>query len=206
MFMTDRSVKDTIRGMRNANKFQFILFLPVTFDSGLRLMITNPRDLMTVEEYNKAVDIYADSLYRFVLKNLKDEDMSGDIVQDTFEKLWRKLEGVSSLKVKTYLFTSAYHTMIDYIRKEKRYSGIDPADLMEHSSSSHYSDLGEVLEKAVSNLPEDQKAVVMLRDYEGYSYREIADITGLSESQVKVYIYRARIYLKNYIGSLEQVI
>ncbi len=161
---------------------------------------------MTVEEYNKAVDTYADGLYRFVLKNLKDEDMSGDIVQDTFEKLWMKLEGVSSLKVKTYLFTSAYHTMIDYIRKEKRYSGTDPADLMEYSSAGHYSDLAEVLEKAVSNLPEDQKAVVMLRDYEGYSYREIADITGLSESQVKVYIYRARVYLKNYIGSMEQVI
>ena len=161
---------------------------------------------MTVEEYNKAVDTYADGLYRFVLKNLKDEHMSEDIVQDTFEKLWMKLEGVSSLKVKTYLFTSAYHTMIDYIRKEKRYAGIDPAELMEHSHSGHYSDLGEVLEKAVDKLPEDQKAVVMLRDYEGYSYREIADITGLSESQVKVYIYRARIYLKNYIGSLEQVI
>jgi RNA polymerase sigma-70 factor (ECF subfamily) len=117
-----------------------------------------------------------------------------------------KLEGVSSLKVKTYLFTSAYHTMIDYIRKEKRYSGTDPADLTEYSSAGHYSDLAEVLEKAVSNLPEDQKAVVMLRDYEGYSYREIADITGLSESQVKVYIYRARVYLKNYIGSMEQVI
>ena len=113
---------------------------------------------------------------------------------------------VSSLKVKTYLFTSAYHTMIDYIRKEKRYAGVDPSELTERSHSDQYSDLGEVLERAVDNLPEDQKAVVMLRDYEGYSYREIAEITGLSESQVKVYIYRARVYLKNYIGSLEQVI
>jgi RNA polymerase sigma factor (sigma-70 family) len=169
-------------------------------------MNTNTRDLMTVEEYNRAVDTYADKLYRFVLKNLKNEHMSGDIVQDTFEKLWMKLEGVSSLKVKSYLFTSAYHTMIDYIRKEKRYAELDPAEMAEHSHSGQYSDLEEVLENAVGNLPEDQKAVVMLRDYEGYSYREIADITGLSESQVKVYIYRARIYLKNYIGSLEQVI
>jgi len=48
--------------------------------------------------------------------------------------------------------------------------------------------------------------VVMLRDYEGYSYGEISDITGLTETQVKVYIYRARVYLKNYIGSMEQVI
>jgi RNA polymerase sigma factor (sigma-70 family) len=161
---------------------------------------------MTVEEYNKAVDKYADNLYRFVLKNLKDDHMSNDIVQDTFEKLWVKLENVSGLKVKTYLFTSAYHTMIDYIRKERKYRDVDLTNAYEPSHSSHYSDLSEILEQAVENLPEDQKAVVMLRDYEGYSYREIAEITDLSETQVKVYIYRARVFLKNYIGSMEKVI
>ena len=161
---------------------------------------------MTVEEYNKAVDAYADNLFRFVVKNLKNDAMAADVVQDTFEKLWIKLEDVSGLKVKTYLFTSAYHTMIDYIRKEKRYSDTDPVTLNEANESKQYSDLAEILDKAVQNLPEDQKAVLMLRDYEGYSYREIAEITKLSESQVKVYIYRARVYLKNYIGSMEQVI
>ncbi|MCK5136682.1 MAG: RNA polymerase sigma factor [Bacteroidales bacterium] len=161
---------------------------------------------MTVEEYNKAVDTYADNLYRFVLKNLKDEHMARDIIQDTYEKLWVKLEDVSALKVKSYLFTSAYHAMIDYIRKEKRYSDVDLVSVNEPSHTRQYSDLGEVLERAVENLPDDQKAVVMLRDYEGYSYREIAEISGLSESQVKVYIYRARVYLKNFIGSMEQVI
>lgn len=152
------------------------------------------------------MDAYADNLYRFVLKNLKNDAMSSDIIQDTFEKLWMKLEEVNALKVKSYLFTSAYHTMIDYIRKEKRYIDAEPADMYELSSSDQYSDLGEVLERAVQNLPEDQRSVVMLRDYEGYSYREIAEITGLSESQVKVYIYRARVYLKAYIGSMEKVI
>ena len=161
---------------------------------------------MTVGEYNKAVDVYADNLYRFILKNLKDAAMAEDIIQDTFEKLWMKLEEVSALKVKSYLFTSAYHTMIDYIRKEKRNKHVDPATLYEGSDTNHYSDLGEVLERAVQNLPADQKAVVMLRDYEGYSYKEIAEITGLNESQVKVYIYRARVYLKAYIGSMEKVI
>jgi RNA polymerase sigma factor (sigma-70 family) len=161
---------------------------------------------MTVEEYNRAVDNHADNLYRFVLKNLGDEHFSMDIVQETFEKLWVKLESVSSLKVKTYLFTAAYHTMIDYIRKRKRYSGEEPENREEIADASYYTDLQEVLERAVANLPEDQKAVVMLRDYEGYSYREISEITGLNESQVKVYIYRARVYLKNYIGSMEKVI
>ena len=166
----------------------------------------NQNEFMTVGEYNKAVDVYADNLYRFILKNLKDATMTEDIIQDTFEKLWMKLEDVSSIKVKSYLFTSAYHTMIDYIRKEKRNITVDPSTLFEESGTDHYSDLGEVLERAVQNLPADQKAVVMLRDYEGYSYKEISEITGLSESQVKVYIYRARVYLKGYIGSMEKVI
>jgi RNA polymerase sigma-70 factor (ECF subfamily) len=48
--------------------------------------------------------------------------------------------------------------------------------------------------------------VLLLRDYEGYDYAEIGQITGLNESQVKVYIFRARTFLKNYIGKIEAVI
>ena len=59
---------------------------------------------------------------------------------------------------------------------------------------------------ALNLLPEIQKAVITLRDYEGYSYEEIGKITDLNESQVKVYIYRARLFLKQYIGSPERVI
>ncbi len=161
---------------------------------------------MTVEDYNRAVDAYADNLYRFVLKNLRDTHMAKDVVQDIFEKLWVKLETVSAPKVKTYLFTSAYHTMIDYIRKEKRYDGADPREMEEPSHQTQYSDLQEVLEEAIGRLPDDQRSVLMLRDYEGYSYREIAGITNLTETQVKVYIYRARIFLKHYIGSMEKVV
>ena len=77
------------------------------------------------------MDAYADNLYRFIIKNLKDGPMAQDIIQETFEKLWVKLEDVSGLKVKTYLFTTAYHTMIDYIRKEKRYANVDPGEMSE---------------------------------------------------------------------------
>ena len=152
------------------------------------------------------MDAYADNLYRFILKNLKDEDASRDVVQDTFEKLWMKLEEVPSLKVKSYLFTTGYHTMIDHLRKEKRMTGFGNGEITEPSHSVQYTDLGEVLETAVAKLPEDQRSVLMLRDYEGYSYKEISEITGLSESQVKVYIYRGRVFLKQYIGKLERVI
>ncbi|HXP48902.1 MAG TPA: RNA polymerase sigma factor, partial [Bacteroidia bacterium] len=74
------------------------------------------------------------------------------------------------------------------------------------SHTRTYSDAKEVLNEALNKLPEIQRSVIMLRDYEGYDYNEIGEITGLNESQVKVYIFRARKFLKNYIGSVEAVI
>jgi RNA polymerase sigma factor (sigma-70 family) len=74
------------------------------------------------------------------------------------------------------------------------------------SHSNQYSDLNEILHEALETLPERQKSVVLLRDYEGYSYQEIGEITSMSESQVKVYIFRARKALKTHIGSIEAVI
>lgn len=161
---------------------------------------------MTVEEFNKTVDEFSDSLYRFILKSIRDEHKARDIVQDSYEKMWMKSGTVDYRKSKSYLFTTAYHTMIDVVRKEKKQVDFETVELHEYAHSDQYTDLQQVLHEAVNKLPDVQRSVILLRDYEGYSYREIAEITGLSESQVKVYIYRGRTFLKNYIGSMETVI
>lgn len=161
---------------------------------------------MTVDQYNLSVDKYSDNLYRFILKNIRDEDKACDIVQESFEKLWLKVESVTFEKVKSYLFSTGYHTMIDFIRREKKMTSFEGMNLENYSHTEQFTDLNEVLHKAITLLPEIQRSVVLLRDYEGYSYEEIGEITGLNESQVKVYIFRARAFLKKYIGSLESVI
>ena len=161
---------------------------------------------MTVEEYNKSVDLYSDGIYRFILKNIKDEDEAKDIVQDTYEKLWIRASDVSYAKVKSYLFSTAYHTMIDKIRKNKRLTTFDEYTNDIDTYTDHYTGLSEVLNEALGKLPDIQRSVILLRDYEGYPYNEIADITDLTESQVKVYIYRGRLALKNYIGSIEALV
>lgn len=161
---------------------------------------------MTTSEYNQCVDRHADGVYRFVLKNLRDEDKARDVVQDSFEKMWLKVGDIEGSKARSYLFTTAYHTMIDHLRRERFSTQMNEAAHSEHSYSHGYSDLKEVLDEALARLPEIQRSVVLLRDYEGYSYQEIGEVTSLSESQVKVYIYRARIALKNYIGSPDAVI
>lgn len=161
---------------------------------------------MTASEFNRCVDAYSDNVYRFILKNLGDSDKSRDIVQDSFEKMWIKHLEIEVLKAKSYLFTTAYHTMIDNIRKDKRMEPSTKIKAEKYVVDEQYSGLQEILADAVKKLPEDQRSVIMLRDYEGYTYEEIAEITGLNLAQVKVYIYRGRMFLKNYIGSMETVI
>jgi RNA polymerase sigma factor (sigma-70 family) len=161
---------------------------------------------VTVAEFNSCVDEHSDALYRFILKHIKDVDVAKDIVQDTYEKLWRRINDTESTNAKSYMFTTAHHTLIDYTRKAKKQG--DYNEVVENTlkHEKHYSDVKEILNRALDQLPEIQKSVVLLRDYEGYDYAEIGKITNLSESQVKVYIFRARAFLKNYIGKMEVVI
>jgi RNA polymerase sigma-70 factor (ECF subfamily) len=161
---------------------------------------------MTVREYNQCVEDHADGVYRFILKNLKDEENARDIVQDAFAKMWEKARDIAFEKSKSYLFTAAYHTMIDFIRKQKNKESFQDFHRPEEIHEGGYSDLKEVLDEALSKLPDVQRSVILLRDYEGYSYNEIGEIMSLNESQVKVYIYRARIAMKNYLVSMDVVI
>ncbi|MCW3789260.1 RNA polymerase sigma factor [Plebeiibacterium sediminum] len=161
---------------------------------------------MTVKEYNKSVESYSDNIYRFVLKNIRDTDRAKDIVQDTFEKVWKNHADISYAKAKSYLFSTAYHTLIDSIRRDKYKASWEDADANKYVTNETYSDVNEILHQALEQLPPDQKNVILLRDYEGYNYNEIAEITNLSESQVKVYIFRGRQFLKNYIGKIEVLV
>lgn len=161
---------------------------------------------MTVDDYNQCVDAHADGLYRFMLKHMRDSERARDLVQEAFAKMWLKVDEVNAEKAKSYLFSTAYNTMIDQIRRDKKKGNYNEVEVQKLSHTNQYSDLNEILHEALETLPERQKSVVLLRDYEGYSYQEIGEITSMSESQVKVYIFRARKALKQYIGSIEAVI
>lgn len=160
---------------------------------------------MTIKQYNKAVDEYADTLFRFAVKQMRNEMTAKDIVQETFTKVWIRREEINYEKVKSYLFTAAHHTMIDWRKKESRSGDIESASdpIIQRSGEP---DLKEILGEALARLPEIQRTVVLLRDYEGYNYQEIAEITELNESHVKVYIFRARKTLQGYLKRLDLVV
>ena len=160
---------------------------------------------MTETEYNKCVSLFADNVYRFILKNLKHPEDAKDVVQTTFETLWVNRNEVENDRSKSYLFTIAYRKMIDHIRKNKRISFKEDFSPETITSAPKY-DSKRILNEALVKLNETQRSLILLKDYEGYSYEEIGHITGLNESQVKVYLHRARLILREYIVHPENVI
>lgn len=161
---------------------------------------------MTEKDYNDCVEQYADNVFRFIVKSIKHTEDARDIVQTAFEKLWKNRETVEPTKSKAYLFTVAYNQMIDFIRKNKKMSisSSVPEDIkVIHQPNT---DLKKVLNEALHQLSDLHRSLVLLKDYEGYNYEEIGKITGLNSSQVKVYLHRARLLLKEYLIKKEYVI
>lgn len=128
-----------------------------------------------------------------------------NIVQDSFESLWLNREKIEFGKAKSWLFTTGYRKMIDQLRRDKKMAPM-PEYINEKGSTQTQPDLKGIIDNAMQQLPEIQRTVIMLRDYEGYDYAEIGNIAGLTESQVKVYIFRGRQTLKNYLVNLEHII
>lgn len=162
---------------------------------------------MNTNEYNSIVRQWAPHLLRFANKNLRNLDEAKDVVQDAFEVLWKNKDIISTDKAKQYLFTVVFRKGIDVFRKIKPEEAIGEShfELKDKDQfDKQYSDK-ELVDKAISTLPDLQRQLVLLRDLEGYDYKEIGEIVGLSLSQVKVYLFRARKTLKETITTLEAI-
>jgi RNA polymerase sigma-70 factor (ECF subfamily) len=120
--------------------------------------------------------------------------------------MWINRDKVENERSKSYLFTVAYHQMIDLIRKNKRVTLEEDFSSSARATKEPQHQLKKILNEALYRLSETQRILVLLKDYEGYSYEEIGVITSLSVSQVKVYLHRARIQLKNYLVKPENVL
>lgn len=156
---------------------------------------------MTEEEYKFCINKNSDALYRFVCKQLRDSDKGRDVVQEACLRLWENHGNLLIEKGKPYLFTTAYRLIVDLARKYKMQNQYNENYSGDKICFNGYSEEKEHLEYTINLLPPVQKTVLLLRDLEGYTYEEIGEITQLSEAQVKTYIFRARLFLKQQLGT-----
>jgi RNA polymerase sigma factor (sigma-70 family) len=155
---------------------------------------------MDITEYNTCVDAHADALFRFVAHRLRDRDEARDIVQESFLRLWMKVDQVEPEKGRSYLFSTALNLIIDRSRRQKFVARYEPSceDVLVVLQPA--AGVKEEIRSALDRLSPRLRHLVILRDVEGYSYKEIAEMTGLDMTQVKVYLFRARKFLQRFIG------
>ena len=161
---------------------------------------------MDRSQFNQCVEQYADRLFRFAFSSLRNREEAEDVVQESFARVWERRKTVDFAKAKSYLFTTAHHAIVDEVRQKQQNCDIEEIATLSDPKGIPYPDVNDVIHKAIATLPESQRNALLLRDYEGYSYQEIGDITGMSEAQVKVNIFRARTTLKNKIKSIDNLI
>jgi len=158
------------------------------------------------DDYNEAVKNYYSNLYRYLTKFIWDKHIVKDLIQDCYLKLWQHRDRVDFTKVKSWLFTTAHNAMIDYVNRNKRNIITTQAIFEDIPSQPQTKELREIIDKAIDLLPELQRSIILLRDLEGYEYKEIGEMLGISESQVKVYLFRARKKIKEKLKDLSLVL
>ena len=159
---------------------------------------------MNAYAYNECVRELSDALYRFACKCTGNAEEAKDAVQTSFEVLWTKRADVLREKAKAFLFQVTYNQSVTAYRAASR-NIYDTVEEEGQVSGVHHG-LKQALDAALHTLDAQSRALVLLKDYEGYSYIEIGQVTGLNESQVKVYLFRARKKLQAYIGRVENVL
>jgi len=156
---------------------------------------------MRVEEFTGIIDPIKDKLYRYALRIVKDEMEAEDVVQEVIIKLWKKKEQFAEIDNKeAWCMTLTRNLSIDKTRSKKggrRTESIEDYHHIKDNTLDPYketksNDMMKRIKDLMELLPENQKSVLHLRDVEGYSYKEISEITTLSVDQVKVNLYRAR--------------
>ena len=182
----------------------------ILFSSSIGLAMNKTDDAYYIEAVRKGnvaafsvlVERYQNMVYSLALKLLKKPEEAEEMAQDTFVKAYQKLdtyEGKS--KFSTWLYSITYNACISELRKrriefksldDRQISDDDEQKMHDYYRETKKEDQEKYLNLALGKLPEDDQVLVTLYYYENQSMDEISMITGLTVSNIKVKIHRAR--------------
>jgi RNA polymerase sigma-70 factor (ECF subfamily) len=165
--------------------------------------------------FRQLVETYSPRIYNLALKMLGDPDLAEDILQETFVNAYRaidRFEGRSHIS--TWLYRIAHNAVLMRLRKEQRIPDLksleEDVDLDVLSAPDQWDDAPErrllqaellgKMDEALGNLSEALRVVFVLRDIDGLSTAETAEVLDLSETAVKSRLHRARLALREQLA------
>ena len=153
-----------------------------------------------------AVSMHSEGIFRYAFKWTKNEHDSKDLVQDSYSKLWENRKKVAFKSAKTWLFTCMHNLLVNFSRKKNIVDKIEDVRFQHPVSFQPNYALKDILEITLAQLSDVQRSILILRDSEGYSYEEIGEVLNLKESQVKVYLFRARQKMKEQLQDMAELV
>lgn len=160
------------------------------------------------EAFSELVKLYSKPVYYLAYRFVREHDMADDLTQESFVRAYEKIGTfIVGKSFKSWIFTIVSNLAINYLKRNKRQSSLDdkiPDDILEDKKASANpheilvaKDLQGKIAIAVKNLPEEFKAVFILRTYEDLSYEEIAKMLKIETGTVMSRLFRARKRLKD---------
>lgn len=160
---------------------------------------------MTAKEYSISAPHWADDAMRLAVRICGSKADSEDAVQEALASLWQRRENVTLEKGKGFLMSSTYRRLMSQFRHrvvEREYATDVRPFIQQQQSPDEGFDLREAIERSLMELPEVQRAILQLRDVEGYSYAEIGETLEISVERVQVYLFRARVSMRKQLIKL----
>ena len=155
---------------------------------------------MTAKDFKMIYDAHFDDLRRYLIYRSGDQDLSGDIAQNVFMKVWTKKIEIASGNIKSLLFKMATDEFISHIRRkkvEKEYTkSIDLRLIRESDNNDDFLEKKVLFQKALNQLPEKQKTALLMNKIQGLTHKEIAEILNLSQKAIEKRIRLAMETLK----------
>ncbi len=150
---------------------------------------------------------YRGRIYAYVLRMIGDRDRANDIFQDTFTRVYgRRDSGRVIRNVSAYIYTTARNLCLNALRDEKPRTTVEDYHRVAFQPNHENIELAELVGAALELLPETYREAFVLREYDGLSYQEIAEVTGQTLASVKIHIYRAKEKLRKILSPyLEEV-
>ena len=144
---------------------------------------------MTAKDFKMIYDTHFDDLRRYLIYRSGDQDLSGDIAQNVFMKVWTKKIEIASGNIRSLLFKMATEEFISHIRRkkvEKEYTeSIDLRLIREPDNNDDLLEKKVLFQKALNQLPEKQKTALLMNKIQGLTYKEIAEVLNLSQKAIE---------------------
>jgi RNA polymerase sigma-70 factor, ECF subfamily len=150
------------------------------------------------EAFSTLYERHRRPLYVFAARMLGSAEAAGDLVQDTFLGIYERRHELQSLRsFRGWLFTAGRNRCLTLLRQQKTRgrlaTGMDPGPQTDEPATTLESEEeSRLVRRALTEMPPEHREVLVLREYQELSYREIAEVTGASESAVKTRLFRAR--------------